>query len=210
MRKLLFVICLFFVGITAQAQSFELHQSYNDDKSAWGQSRLIAEYFWTSENGKWNVFSWNSFSENSINGLLYGEYAIGKGFYIHPEVRMNRGNFDYKDITPQLGIAWLIPWKNGPDIYLTPKWSYNDICETKHDLQFSVNSSYETDKVYYEGYLDTNWFDALNVFTEQKAYYKLTQNFQLGACVVFNSTSVYSGGGEAHCQPYLSLRVALY
>ena len=214
MKKLIFSLLLAFVSVfTVNAQSFELHQSYNDSKSAWGQSRLIAEYFWTSENGKWNVFSWNSFSENGISGLLYGEYMLGKNFYIHPEVRMNRGNFKYEDITPQIGIAYLIPWENGADIYLTPKYSYNDICGSKHDLQFSVNSSYENDHVYYEGYLDTNWIDAMNIFTEQKAYYKLTKNFQIGAAVVFNSTTYYKsekGENSSLIQPYLSLRVALY
>ena len=196
-------------ALTISAQSFELHQSYNDNESAWGKTRLISEYFWTSENGNWNVFSWNSFSENSLNALLYGEYKFIDNFYIHPEVRVNAGTFEYKTITPQIGIAYLIPWNNGPDIYLTPKYSYNDI--VKNDIQFSINSSYETNAIYYEGYIDTNWIEALNVFAEQKAYFKVTKNLQIGAAVVFNSTTDYDGGeGITHCQPYLSFRVALY
>ena len=211
MKRLLSIVFALVCALTISAQSFELHQSYNDDDSAWSKTRLLAEYFWTSENGKWNVFSWNSFSESSINGLLYGEYKFIDNFYIHPEVRMNAGNYEYKTVTPQVGIAYLIPWNNGPDIYLTPKYSYNDICGAKHDLQFSINSSYETNAIYYEGYFDSNWIDALNIFTEQKAYFKVTKNFQLGAAVVFNSTTDYHGGeGNAHCQPYLSVRVALY
>lgn len=208
MKKLFVILFALISALTVSAQSFELHQSYNDDDSAWGKTRLIAEYFWTSENGKWNVFSWNSFSESSINGLLYGEYQFAKNLYAHAEVRMNEGNYEYKTITPQVGLAYLIPWKNGPDIYLTPKYSYNDI--TKHDIQFSVNSSYETKAIYYEGYLDSNWIDALNIFTEQKAYYKITPNIQLGACVVLNSTTDYKHGGNAHIQPYASVRIALY
>ena len=50
----------------------------------------------------------------------------------------------------------------------------------------------------------------MNVFAEQKAYFKVTKNFQVGAAVVFNSITDYKNGGEAHCQPYLSVRVALY
>lgn len=210
MKRLLSIVFALVCALTINAQSFELHQSYNDDESVWGKTRLIAEYFWTSENNKWNVFSWNSFSESGINGLLYGEYQFIRNLYAHAEVRMDKGNYEYKTITPQIGVAYLIPWKNGPDIYLTPKYSYDGICEAKHDIQFSVNSSYETDAFYYEGYLDTNWIDALNVFAEQKAYFKITKNFQLGANVVFNSTTNYKHGGEAHCQPYLSVRVALY
>jgi hypothetical protein len=209
MKRLILVLSVLISTLMVNAQSFELHQSYNDSKSAWGKTRLIAEYFWTSENTKWNVFSWNSFSESGINGLLYGEYKFASNLYAHAEVRMNNGNYAYKTITPQLGIAWLIPLQEGPDIYITPKYSYNDICETKHDIQVSINTSYETKSIYYEGYLDTNWINAMNIFTEQKGYFKLTNNFQLGACVVFNSSTNYKHGGQAHCQPYLSLRVAL-
>ena len=187
------------------AQSFELHQSYNDSKSAWGKTRLLVEYFWTSEDSKWNVFSWNSFSETGISGLLYGEYKLGGNFYVHPEVRVNNGNFKYTTITPQIGIAWLIPWSGGPDVYLTPKFSHNDICASKNDFQFSINSSFETNHFYYEGYLDTNWIKEVSLFTEQKAFYKITKEIQFGLAAVFNASKE-----NTHIQPYITARVALY
>lgn len=205
MKKLIITLVVTFIGLTANAQSFELHQSYDDSKSAWGQSRLLVEYFWTSENGKWNVFSWNSYSKNGISALLYGEYQFAKNLYIHPEVRVNNGNFEYTTITPQIGLAWLIPWSGGPDIYLTPKFSHNDICASKNDFQFSINSSYESTHFYYEGYIDTNWIKEVSLFAEQKAYYKFTKNLQLGLAAVVTSVP-----GQTHCQPYITARVALY
>ena len=45
--------------VMANAQSFQYHQGY-DFKSKSSAQQFIADFFWTSENGKWNVFSWNS------------------------------------------------------------------------------------------------------------------------------------------------------
>ena len=205
MKKLIVLLSVMVYSLTIGAQSFELHQTYKDSKSEWGKTRLLVEYFWTSEDGNWNVFSWNNFSENGLSGLLYGEYKVRGNLYIHPEIRVNNGTFEYTTITPQLGIAWLIPWSGGPDIYLTPKFSHNDICASKNDFQFSVNSSYETDHFYYEGYIDTNWIKEASLFAEQKAYYKITRNLQIGAAAVVSAVP-----GQTHCQPYISARVALY
>lgn len=213
MKKFIITLMIAFTAIlSANAQSFQLHQSYNDDNTTWGTTRLISDYFWTSENGKWNVFSWNSYSQKGISGLLYGEYALGEtGLYAHAEVRAQFGNFEYKTITPEIGLAYLIPWENGAAIYLTPKYVYNDVYFSEHDFQFSVNSSYENDYLYYEGYLDTSWVKGMSIFTEQKAYYKITDNFQIGACLVGSVSKYYDFGDTfAHLQPYVSLRISLY
>lgn len=212
MKKFIFsLVMALMTVISVNAQSFQLHQSYNDDNSTWGSTRFITDYFWTSPNEKVNVFSWNSFSKNGISALLYGEYQIGKSnFYAHGEVRAQMGNFDYETVTPEVGFAYLIPWNNGPAIYVTPKYVYNDVYFSKHDIEVSINSSYENDKVYYEGYIDTNWIKGASLFTEQKAYYKLTKNFQIGACVVGRVGKEYNGGEvDSNVQPYLSVRVAL-
>lgn len=211
MKKFIITLVLALVAVASNAQSFQLHQSYDDNQSAWGSTRLISDYFWTSGEGRWNVFSWNSFSQNGISGLLYGECAIGEsGLYAHAEVRTQLGNFDYNRITPELGFAYLV-WAPGLSVYFTPKYVYNDVYFSKHDFQFSVNSSYENDWVYYEGYLDTSWVKGFNLFTEQKVYYKLTDNFQLGLCLVANATRLYDfNEGFGHLQPYVSLRVSLY
>ena len=220
MKKFILSFIFAFTAIfSINAQSFQIHQSYNDNKSAWGSTRLISDYFWVSDNGKWNVFSWNSFSQNGISGLLYGERQINEtNFFVHAEVRAQFGNFEYSTITPEIGFAYLIPWEGGASIYVTPKYVYNDVYFNKHDFQLSINSSYENDYVYYEGYFDTNWVKAMSFFTEQKGYYKITENFQIGVCVVADGyrakISDFLGADiistRAHIQPYLSLRVSLY
>lgn len=195
-------------SLSVSAQSLELHQSYDDKNSAMGMTRLIASYYWTSNNEQWNVFSWNSFSQKGISALAYGEWFVGKNIYLHGEVRVNYGNFEYKTCTPQIGFAYLLPLNNGLNVFLTPKYSYNDIA--KHDLQFSINSSFENKYAYYEGYIDTNFINQFNIFAEQKGFYKLTKNLQLGACLVFNAGKDYHGNGFAHVQPYLAFRLGLY
>lgn len=212
MKKFITVLVLCLSCFVMKAQSFELHQSYNDDKSAWGMTRLISEYFYTSESGDVNVFSWNSFSQNGISALLYGEYLLGSNIFIHGEVRAQFGNFEYKTITPEIGFAYLLPIPcDGLGIYLTPKYVYNDVYLSKHDFEFSINSSYEDDMFYYEGYFDSNWVKGVSFFTEQKVYYKFTPNFQLGFALVANGSKEYGvDEGTAHIQPYVSLRVALY
>lgn len=212
------IFMAFFAALAVNAQSIEFHQSYATDNAnaPYAASRVIGSYFWVSPNEKHNLFTWNAFDRNATNTLLYTEHQIGKSnFYIHPEVRFdywygatNSNTYDFK---PMLGFSYLIPWKNGAAIYLTPKvmTTYDNVSNgwSKADLQFSVNSSYENDKAYYEGYIDTNWFnDGVNpsIFTEQKAYYKMTKNFHIGGSVVFTADK-----NNAFAQPYLSCRVAL-
>lgn len=227
MKKFIFSLVMAFVSIiSVNAQSIEFHQSYgsDSDNTPYGASRLIASYFYTSKNEKMNLFTWNAFDRNATNTLLYTEHQIGKSnFYVHPEVRfdywygsVNSNEYDFK---PQLGVAYLIPWKNGPAIFLTPKIMttyYKGLGWSNPDLQFSVNTSYENGNVYYEGYIDTNWFghtfgseQTIGLFTEQKAYYKMTKHFQIGASVVVAAGKLAPTTEGGFVQPYFSFRVAM-
>ena len=212
MKKFIIALVLAFTTMIVNAQSFELHQSYNDKNTAWGTTRLLAEYFYTNESGSVNVFSWNSFSQTGISALLYAEYLLGSGIFLHGEVRAQFGNFEYKTATPEVGIAYLLPIPcGGLGIYLTPKYVYNDVYLSKNDFEFSINSSYENAYVYYEGYLDSNYVGGFNLFTEQKVYYKLTPHFQLGISAVANATKLYNDTpGQGHIQPYITARIGLY
>lgn len=235
MKKFIFSLIMAFVSmLSVNAQSIEFHQSYgsDSDNTPYGASRVIASYFWTSKNEKMNLFTWNAFDRNATNTLLYTEHQIGKSnFYVHPEVRFDYwygyGTCSAYDFKPQLGFAYLIPWENGPAIFLTPKImttyaNKNDAGAgtvkgwTNPDLQFSVNTSYENDKVYYEGYIDTNWFGhtagavkTIGLFAEQKAYYKITEHFQLGASVVVAAGKLAPTTEGGFVQPYLSFRVSM-
>lgn len=210
MKKLVLSI---FVALTSvistSAQSIELHQSYGSDSpnAPYLATRIIASYFWSNE--KMNFFTWNSFDRGATNTLLYTEHQIGKSnFYIHPEVRFDYwygpDNDNAYDTKPQIGLSYLIP---GTGIYLTPKATitYDKITGWSNpDLQFSINSSYDNSKIYYEGYIDTEWFNGVGLFTEQKAYYKMTDKFQIGASVV-----VSVGKDIFFAQPYFSIKTNL-
>lgn len=235
MKKFIFSLIMAFVTVfTVNAQSIEFHQSYvsDNDNSPYAATRVIASYFYTSKNEKMNLFTWNAFDKNATNTLLYTEHKIGKSnFYVHPEIRFDYwhglGEGNAYDFKPQLGVSYLIPWEKGPAIYLTPKIMTTYCNKTDDgagtvkgwsnpDLQFSINTSYENDKVYYEGYIDTNWFghtvdakETVGIFTEQKAYYKMTNNFQIGGSVVFAAGKLAPNTEGAYIQPYISFRVAM-
>ena len=234
MKKVILSIVFALIAVLSiNAQSIEFHQSYDSksDNAAYKPTRVIGSYFWTSPDESMNVFSWNSFDRNGVGTLLYFEKSINNSnWFIHPEIR-----FDYSydgseskgyDIKPQIGVAYLIPWTSGPQIYLTPKvmMMWDDANRwSKPDFQFSINSSYESSKVYYEGYIDMNTFNlgrhdhnvskgSFSVFAEEKGYYKLNDKIGVGACVVFSSNTPYGqsdSDGFAFCQPYLSFRIAM-
>lgn len=229
MKKFIFSLIMAFVSfLSVNAQSVEFHQSYgsNSDNTPYAATRIIASYFYSSKSGKMNLFTWNAFDRNATNTLLYTEHQIGKSnFFIHPEVRfdywygaLNDNAYDFK---PQIGIAYLIPWHNGPAIYLTPKIMTTYDSNTKWsnpDLQFSINTSYENNKVYYEGYIDTNWFghakgapesETIGLFAEQKAYYKIADHFQIGASVVVAAGKLAPTLTGTYAQPYLSFRIPM-
>lgn len=229
MKKFIFSLIMAFVSVLSiNAQSIEFHQSYGStsDNAPYTATRVIASHFYTSKNEKMNLFTWNAFDRNATNTLLYTEHQIGKSnFYVHPEVRFdywygptNSNDYDFK---PMLGFAYLIPWEKGPAVYVTPKVMTTYDKNTKWsnpDLQLSINTSYENDNVYYEGYIDTNWIghvkDApesktIGVFAEQKVYYKMTDNFQVGGSVVFATGKLAPNLEDTFVQPYLSLRVTM-
>lgn len=229
MKKFIFSLVMAFVSVlSVSAQSIEFHQSYGSDSenAPYAATRMIASYFWTSKNEKMNLFTWNAFDRNATNTLLYTEHQIGKSnFYIHPEVRFDywygTENSNAYDIKPMIGIAYLIPWNNGPAIYLTPKIMTTYDKNTKWsnpDLQISINTSYENDKFYYEGYIDTNWFghvkdcpdsNTIGVFAEQKGYYKMTDKLQIGASIVVTAGKLAPLMTDAFVQPYFSMKVNL-
>lgn len=203
MKKIFLVFAFIFATIIANAQSFQWHQSYDNNQ------KLISDYFWTSANGSWNVFSWNEFTiagDNTVTGrgLLYGEYKLGNtNFYVHPEVRLNTdGNF------LNLGFAYRLPFEN-LGIYITPQYSRHQQgwgTSYVNDVQISINSSLENNKFYYEGYFDTYWLHGISCFTEQKVYYKITNNFHLGANLVFWASEDSNPG----FLPFLVARISLY
>ena len=236
MKKFIVVALAVVLSITANAQSFQYHQGY-DFKSKTATQKFIADFFWTSENGKWNVFSWNNFGVNydAINhgstdatALLYVEYMLGNSnFYIHPEVRFNTWCENYY----QFGFAYLLPFKS-LSIYLTPKYSYHG----RHDFQFSINSSYENDWFYHEGYLDTDWVPepttqtiigssallssvtgstpvtakpdySMGFWTEQKFYWKATRHFHIGVNIMLGGNTK---DGLVVLAPMFVARVSLY
>lgn len=210
--------------VTVNAQSIEFHQSYGstEDYPAYAATRVIASYFWVSKNEKMNLFTWNAFDRNATNTLLYTEHRFGKSnWYFHPEVRFNywygSDNENNYDFIPQLGIAYAINCPNGLSIYLTPKvmMAYNNIDKwaSQADLQFSINTSYEGSKLYYEGYIDTNWISkegqSVGLFMEQKGYYKLSDHLQVGGALVMAAGKATANDNHFSIQPYLSFRLAL-
>ena len=234
MKKFIVVALAIVLSITANAQSFQYHQGY-DFKSKSAAQKFIADFFWTSENGKWNIFSWNNFGVNyngtnpgstDATALLYAEYMLGNSnFYIHPEVRFNTWCENYY----QFGFAYLLPFKDLA-IYLTPKYSYHG----RHDFQFSINSSYENDWFYHEGYIDTDWVPAPTVYTnegpsfidssvyasyvpkaeysmgffaEEKFYWKATKHFHVGLNLVIGGDTK---NGFSVIAPMFVARVSLY
>ena len=217
MKKLITAFILAIIAtITVNAQSVQYHQGY-DFKTEAASQKFLVDFFWSNDN--WNVFSWNNFGVNydgafpgstDATALLYVERKLGNtNFYLHPEVRLNTWCENYY----QIGFAYLLPFEN-VGIYLTPKYSYHD----RHDFQFSINSSYESDAVYYEGYLDTDWVPAplpfglkadyaVGFFTEQKVYWKATERFHFGINLVAGGDT---SNGFYTLAPMFTTRVSLY
>lgn len=229
MKKYVLTLVAFVAALlSAGAQSVEFHQSYGSDKcnAPYLATRVIASYFYTNDDESLNLFTWNAFDRNNANTLLYTEHRLGNSnFLFHPEIRLDYMygplNENAYDINPMIGLSYEIVFNNGLSVYLTPKamMTYdNHLKWSNPDMQFSINSSYEGGQVYYEGYIDTNWFghangfsesNTIGLFTEQKAYYKMTDTFQIGGCVVFAAGKLAPKMTGSFVQPYLSLRVVI-
>lgn len=218
MKKLALTFALLLVAVFSNAQSFQIHQSYNKPNdeftlNGYTSTRIITDYFWTSDDEKWNLFQWASFDSGSnTNILLYAERRFDESnLYWHFETRYNSYCSGHMmDGSLQIGLAYLIPWENGASIYITPKYFAGyEIGSTEwaSDFMLSINSSYEGKHIYYEGYIDTRYVGKFSYFAEQKAYYKITDRFQLGICGVVVGSHEYEGSeGFCKIQPYLSIR----
>lgn len=218
-----FILTIVFVLATllsVNAQSIQIMQSYNTNdskftKSGYTSTRVLVDYFYTSDNGKWNVYSWNSFDTGiNANLLLYAEREIGNtNLYGHLETRFNSyTNGQIMNGSVQAGFSYQIPWENGASISLVPQYCGGYMVGTKgwgNDFMFSINSSYDGKHVYYEGYYDSWYVHGFNCFTEQSVYYKIAERFQVGLCGVLVAGKEYGGEGFCVAQPYVAVRIVL-
>lgn len=204
---------------SVNAQSIQWHQSYDNQK-------FVADFFWN--NGDFNVYSYNEFTVSNNQsvgyGIIYGEYRIAKSHFLtHLESRFRTHTF-----TGNIPSAMYCPDNNlanigfAYELCIGEHWVFNLTPMYRWDFgngsnwQFSINSSADYDKFYYEGYLDTWGPTTFNLCTEQKFYYKITPNVHLGVnLMVFNvndkslqSMSV-RGDGQWNFQPWLVARIAL-
>lgn len=221
MKKILTIIAIFVMAAaaTVNAQSVQWHQSYD------GNQKFVADYFWVSDTGAFQVFSYNEFTVTNNQavgyGIIYGEYRIHNHILGHLESRFRTASFPYTDVPTAMywpdhnmvnaGFAYELCLGNFV-FNLTPMYRYD--FGSGHNWQFSINSSADFDHIYYEGYLDTWGPTTFNLCTEQKVYYKFTPNFNLGVnLMLFNVTdnpaklSIH-GDGSWNFQPWLVARIA--
>lgn len=211
MKKLTALVLLLFIGFnTLKAQSFSYHQGF-DFKSNVTTQKFLADFFWSDNT--WNVFSWNNFNVNygsaapgalDATALLYVERRIGtSNFFVHPEVRFNTMSENYY----QFGFSYLLPF-NTLGVYLTLKYSYH----ARHDVQFSINSSYDVNRFYHEGYFDIDCVSPtpeymMSFFAEEKFYWKATDNIHLGVNLMFGGNTLT---GFQCISPMFTCRISLY
>ena len=222
MKKFLVALVCFLLAATASSQSVQWHQSYD------GNQKLVADFFWSNDN--FNVYSYNEFTltqgRQAVGySVLYGEYRIAKSHFLaHAEGRLRLFDFPLDKVPTAMyfpahndvsaGFAYELCAKEWT-FYFTPMYRY-DFGGIGHNWQFSINSSAEYDKFYYEGYIDMWGPTTFNFCTEQKFYYKITQNFQIGAnLMLFNINDPelkpmsVRGDGKWNFQPWLVFRIAL-
>lgn len=219
MKKVLFtIIAVFVMAAAANAQSIQWHQSYD------GNQKFVADFFKSDSN--FNVYSYNEFTVTNNQavgyGILYGEYRIaGSHILGHLETRFRTSDFPYVNVPTAMywpshnminaGFAYELLLGNFC-FNLTPmyRWDFG----SGHNWQFSINSSADFEKFYYEGYLDTWGPDSFNLCTEQKVYYKITPMVHVGInLMLFNidgndpKLSLH-GDGSWNFQPWLVARLA--
>ena len=215
MKKVLFtIIAVFVMAAATNAQSIQWHQSYD------GNQKFVADFFKSDSN--FNVYSYNEFTVTNNQavgyGILYGEYRIAGS---HLETRFRTSDFPYINVPTAMywpdhnminaGFAYELLFGNFC-FNLTPMYRYD--FGSGHNWQFSINSSADFEKFYYEGYLDTWGPTTFNLCTEQKVYYKITPNVHLGVNLMLftvndndHKLSIH-GDGNWNFQPWLVARLA--
>ena len=219
MKKVLFtIIAVFVMAAAANAQSIQWHQSYD------GNQKFVADFFKSDSN--FNVYSYNEFTVTNNQavgyGIIYGEYRIaGSHILGHLETRFRTSDFPYVNVPTAMywpdhnminaGFAYELLLGNFC-FNLTPMYRYD--FGSGHNWQFSINSSADFEKFYYEGYLDTWGPDSFNLCTEQKVYYKITPMVHVGVnLMLFNVNGndpklSLHGDGNWNFQPWLVARLA--
>lgn len=224
MKKILIALVCILLNTVVFAQSIQWHQSYD------GNQKLVADFFWSNDD--FNVFSYNEFTVTKGSqavgySILYGEYRIKKSHFLtHGECRLRTLDFPHETVPSamyypdnnniSLGFAYELCAGNWT-FYLTPMYRYDFGRNGRgHSWQFSINSSADYEKFYYEGYIDL-WGPTIpNLCTEQKFYYKITPNIHVGINLMLftiNDKELIPfsarGKGQANFQPWAVLRVAL-
>jgi hypothetical protein len=219
MKKVLFtIIAVFVMAAAANAQSIQWHQSYD------GNQKFVADFFKSDSN--FNVYSYNEFTVTNNQavgyGIIYGEYRIaGSHLLGHLETRFRTSDFPYFKVPTAMycpdhnminaGFAYELLLGNFC-FNLTPMYRYD--FGSGNNWQFSINSSADFEKFYYEGYLDTWGPDSFNLCTEQKVYYKITPMVHVGVnLMLFNVNGndpklSLHGDGSWNFQPWLVARLA--
>lgn len=219
MKRFFMFFVAIFIMVSMNAQSIQWHQSYD------GNQKFVSDFFWNNDN--YNVYSYNEFTVSNNQsvgyGIIYGEYRVNKShFLVHAETRFRTASFP----TSMIPTAMYYPDNNLANIGFAyelclDKWVFNLTPMYRWDFgkgsnwQFSINSSADFEKFYYEGYLDTWGPTTFNLCTEQKFYYKINPNVHIGVnLMLFNvngnptNLSIH-GDGSWNFQPWVVARIAL-
>ena len=175
MKKLLLALGLLFVVLTAKSQSMQF-------MGTWAGPKFVADYFWS--NGNINVFSTNEVtyfnSELALMTRDYAEFKLGNtDLYVHPEFQV----FSDGTYAGLAGIGYQLPikWMSIMPVVL---YRYDNI--GGHQVHLELNTAGDWWKIHYEGYIDLWGLKTLNKATEQKVFFKITENFQLGVDFLYD------------------------
>ena len=175
MKKILLVLGFLFVALTAKSQSMSF-------MGTWTGPKFVSDYFWS--NDKVNVFSTNEVtyfnSELSLMTRDYAEFRLGNSnFYVHPEFQVF-SDMSYAGLAPpgpQLPIDWMC-------IMPVVLYRYDNV--EGHTYHVELNTSGDWWRIHYEGYIDLWGIKSLNKATEQKVFFKVTENVQLGVDFLYD------------------------
>ena len=193
MKKILLALGFLLVVLTARAQSMQF-------MGTWKGPKFVSDYFWS--NGNINVFSTNEatyFKGESGNFELclmtrdYAEFKLGKtDLYVHPEFQV----FSDGTFAGLAGLGYQLPIKC---ISIMPVILYRydnmptglvgedeRVIRGGHQVHFELNTSGDWWRIHYEGYVDLWGMKTFNAATEQKVFFKITENFQLGVDFLYD------------------------